>query len=113
MQNSTDQNLNPKPSTLKSKSDANFYKFLEICIDRGVVWMGAGLGPGPGPWPPGQALGLIAFALWGGWDQAPGPPKVDTTIASKKKGAKHHVCSQVWAWDLALGLGPLARPWAS
>ena len=34
------------------------------------VFTSLGLGPGPEPWPPGQALGLITFALWGGWDLA-------------------------------------------
>ena len=88
------------------------------------VLISLGPGPGPGPWPPGQALGLITFALWGGWDQAQGPcirramrlrPVYwrRKTNAPTKKVAKHYVFLPVWARDLALGLGPLARPWAS
>ena len=47
------------------------------------VFTRVGLGPGPGPWPPGQALGLITFALWGDGTRAQGHPKSTQQLLPK------------------------------
>ena len=89
--------------------------------------LGLALGLGPGAWPPGQALGLITFALWGGWDPGPGPPQSRRNNCLQKKSSKtlcvftsfglDHICGPTLPGpdpglvftSLALGHGP--GPW--
>ena len=65
--------------------------------------LGLALGPGPGPWPPGQALGLITFALWGGWDPGPGPLPKSTQQLLPKKNSKTLCVFTSFGWDHICG----------
>ena len=72
-----------------------------------VIYIARDLGPLARPW----ASEHLHFG--GDGTRPQGHQKSTQQLLPKKKVAKHYVFSPVWARDLALGLGPLARPWAS